>query len=81
MSKKVFRFALCALLFAFSFPAHAQQPKRIPRIGILAIVPAPQHDAFQQGLRDLGYVEGENIIIERRYAMGIVTSFPRLQPS
>ena len=78
MSKKVFRFVLCALLFALSFPAHAQQPKKIPRIGIIAIVPAPHHDAFQQGLRDLGYIEGENIVIERRYAMGTRDKIPEI---
>jgi putative tryptophan/tyrosine transport system substrate-binding protein len=78
MSKKVFRFVLCALLFALSFPAHAQQPKKIPRIGIIAIVPAPHHDAFQQGLRDLGYIEGENIVIERRYAMGNRDKIPEI---
>jgi putative ABC transport system substrate-binding protein len=62
-----------AIVLTFVFGgvvAQAQQPKKIFRIGILAMVPAPHHDAFQQGLRDLGYMEGENIVIERRYAMG-----------
>jgi putative ABC transport system substrate-binding protein len=70
MSKKICCMTLSALLFALCSSAEAQQPKKIPRIGILATVPAPHHDAFQQGLRDLGYIEGENIVIERRYAMG-----------
>jgi putative tryptophan/tyrosine transport system substrate-binding protein len=78
MSKKVLRFALFTLLYALSFPAHAQQPKKIPRIGVLAMVPAPHHDAFQQGLRDLGYTEGENIVIERRYAMGNLDKLPEI---
>jgi putative ABC transport system substrate-binding protein len=63
------------LLAAFSL-AEVQQPKKIPRIGVLAMVPAPHLDAFQQGLRDLGYEEGKNIMIERRYAMGDREKFP-----
>jgi putative tryptophan/tyrosine transport system substrate-binding protein len=66
------------MLLVLSFPAHAQQPKKIPRIGVLAMVPAPHHDAFQQGLRDLGYMEGENIVIERRYAMGNRDKLPEI---
>jgi putative tryptophan/tyrosine transport system substrate-binding protein len=58
--------------------AEAQQPAKVSRIGMLADVPAPQHDAFQQGLRDLGYVEGENIVIERRYAKGDRERIPEL---
>jgi putative ABC transport system substrate-binding protein len=70
-SKKLkFGLLVGVMLLALSFPARAQQPKKIPRIGILAMVPAPHHDAFQQALRDLGYIDGENIVIERRYAMG-----------
>jgi putative ABC transport system substrate-binding protein len=63
---------LCALFLACSFPAQAQQPKKVPRIGVLisasAAATAPFIDAFQQGLRELGYVEGKNIAIERRFA-------------
>ena len=70
-------FALCsvalgALLLALSFPAEAQQSGKIPRIGLLisasAAATAPFIDALQQGLRELGYVEGKNIAIERRFA-------------
>jgi len=53
-------------------PTHAQQAKKIPRIGFLnALFPTTSPariEAFRQGLRDAGYVEGENIIIEYRYA-------------
>src|SRR5437867_2842650 len=49
--------------------AQAQQTKKVPRIGYLAGDPqAPSHEAFRQGLRDLGYVEGQSILIEWRYA-------------
>jgi putative ABC transport system substrate-binding protein len=56
------------------FGAIAQQPKKIPRIGYLSTA-APATDAiwlaaFEQGLRDLGYIEGTNLLIERRHASG-----------
>jgi putative ABC transport system substrate-binding protein len=69
MSHKIFSLALLALLFALSAPAGAQQPKKVPRIGYLGGVPpysAGSAAAFRQGLRDLGYVEGKNIVIEWR---------------
>src|ERR1043166_918412 len=62
---------LCAALVALSVPAAAQpQVKKIPKIGWLAFssesaLPA-RYEAFRQGLRDLGYIEGQNIIIVRR---------------
>jgi putative tryptophan/tyrosine transport system substrate-binding protein len=62
-----------AILFNASF-AEAQQTKKVPRIGFLTGASAPsvaaRLDAFRQGLRDLGYVEGKNIVIEYRYAEG-----------
>jgi putative tryptophan/tyrosine transport system substrate-binding protein len=70
MKRKITVFALCAMLFALCASAEAQQAK-IPRIGILSTrSPGPLDifDAFHQGLRDLGYVEGKNIIIEYRFA-------------
>ena len=53
-----------------SIPSHAQQPTRMPRIGFVATGPGgaqPGVEAFRQGLRALGYVEGENIKIEMRW--------------
>jgi putative tryptophan/tyrosine transport system substrate-binding protein len=71
------KFALLvgAVLFALCVPASAQQAKKVPRIGFLsavssASIPRNRIEAFQQGLRELGYVEGKNIIIEYRYADG-----------
>jgi putative ABC transport system substrate-binding protein len=82
MSHKVFGFALSAMLFALSLSAHAQQPKKIPRIGVLAGGSAPsvaaRVEAFRRGLRDLGYVEGKNIIIDYRYADGKSDRLPAL---
>jgi ABC-type uncharacterized transport system substrate-binding protein len=61
---------LCALLFALCTSAPAQQPTKIPRLGYLAARSGPglNDQAFQHGLRELGYVEGQNILIERRWA-------------
>jgi len=62
------------LLSALSFSAEAQQPKKVPRIGFL-LAPSRSSaseyvEAFREGLRELGYVEGQNIVIEYRYAEG-----------
>jgi putative ABC transport system substrate-binding protein len=74
MKNKITTLALSALLFAFSSPAEAQQPKKVPRIGLLAgVYPASMSariEALRQGLRERGYVEGKNIVIEYRYAEG-----------
>lgn len=71
-------------ILASSYLAEAQQTtKTMPRIGFISSSGAPgtpSHlfDAFQQGLRDLGYVEGQNILIERRYAEGRLDRMPAL---
>ncbi|HET8562868.1 MAG TPA: ABC transporter substrate-binding protein [Candidatus Binatia bacterium] len=82
MRKKVFCLALSAMLLALSIPTQAQQPTKIPRIGSLyAVSPSSVSDrteAFRQGLRDLGYVEGKNIILEWRYAEGKLDRLPTL---
>jgi len=66
--------ALCTVLFALCVSAHAQQPTKIPQIGLLFTATpsaaAARIEAFRQGLRELGYVEGKNILIEQRYAEG-----------
>jgi putative ABC transport system substrate-binding protein len=74
--------ALAALLSVISFPAEAQQPARIHRIGILiavsgSVFPA-RVEALRQRLRELGYVEGKNIVIEYRYAEGKGERLPDL---
>lgn len=53
--------------------AEAQQPKKIPRIGYLRFIEVPIYDAaFRQGLKELGYVEGQNIHVEYRFAGGSI---------
>jgi putative tryptophan/tyrosine transport system substrate-binding protein len=80
-----FLFFFCAVLFALSFPAQAQQSTgKVPRIGFLTTASAsdPQTtlrlDAFRQGLRDLGYVEGKTVNIDYRYADGKPERLPEL---
>jgi ABC-type uncharacterized transport system substrate-binding protein len=79
--RKTFCFALCALLVALGLSAEAQQPK-LPRIGFLfgasPSANAGRIEAFRQGLRELGYVEGKNIAIEYRYADGKSERIPDL---
>jgi putative ABC transport system substrate-binding protein len=72
-----------ALTFAFGGAvAHAQQPKKVPRIGFLNATPASsiaaRIKAFREGLRELGYVEGQNITIEYRYVEGKPDQLPAL---
>src|SRR5437660_10749513 len=82
MNEKIFALSLGALLFVLSFPAQAQQPKKVARIGFLAGTAASieknRIEAFRQGLRELGYVEGKNIVIEWRWAEGKFDRLPDL---
>ena len=82
MKKKITVLTLCAMLFALSSSAAAQQPKSVPRIGYLSVL-SPSSDftrieAFRQGLRELGYVEGQSVAIESRYAEGKLDRLPDL---
>jgi ABC-type uncharacterized transport system substrate-binding protein len=74
MTNKIIFLALCSLLLAPCCAVDAQQPTKVPRIGYLAGTSASgiasRIEAFRQGLRELGYVEGKNIVIEYRYAEG-----------
>ena len=68
--------AQCALLLALCSSAGAQQLAKVPRIGFLSASTLTD-PAFLGGLRDLGYVEGKNIVIEHRYAEGKLGSASR----
>jgi putative ABC transport system substrate-binding protein len=63
-------------LLAVPLAIQAQPPDKVPRVGVLWIAPqavvAPLHEGFRQGLRDLGYAEGQTIVIEARFADGRV---------
>jgi putative ABC transport system substrate-binding protein len=71
---------LATLLLAHLQLAEAQQPKKVPRIGWLAFGPAKadRRQPFIEALRALGWIEGKNIIIERRYANESYTQLPEI---
>ena len=81
MRRTLTSLALGAMLFALGFPAEAQQPKKVYRIGYLsgsdAATDAPRFEGIQLALRELGYVEGQNIVIEYRYADGKLDQLPQ----
>jgi putative ABC transport system substrate-binding protein len=82
MKNKIITLALSAMLFALCLPAWAQQTKKVTRIGYLSNTdPAREStgsEAIRLALRGLGYIEGENITIEYRYAEGKQDRYPEL---
>ena len=78
---KAVGFAYCAMLLALCSPAGAQQPIKSAKLGLLSFTAPPPPSTltpFDEILRQLGYVEGQNITIERRYASGQLDRFPEL---
>jgi putative tryptophan/tyrosine transport system substrate-binding protein len=82
MRAKILAYALTALILTTIHLANAQQPKKVTRIGFLIAssraVNAAREEAFLQGLRDLGYLEGKNIVIEWLTAEGKLDRLPAL---
>jgi putative ABC transport system substrate-binding protein len=80
--KKVLPIAVVTFILASFHLAEAQQPKKVPRIGFLSAATRTGYqyltDAFLQGLREVGYVEGQNIVIEYRWADGNFERLPEL---
>ena len=72
---------VAVILLAIAVVAEAQQPKKVPRIGVVVsggpVLPSTI-ETFRQGLRDLGYVEGQNLLIEYRYGEGKLDRMPGL---
>ena len=71
---------LATFLLATLSPAEAQQPKKVPRVGFLSVRAGieSREETFRQGLRELGYMEGQNMIIEWRFAKGKADRIPEL---
>jgi putative tryptophan/tyrosine transport system substrate-binding protein len=82
MKRKITVITLCAMLFALCLSAEAQQPKKVPRLGYLsprdAATESTRSEAIRLALRQLGYIEGQNIATEYRYVEGKVDQFPEL---
>jgi putative ABC transport system substrate-binding protein len=82
MRNKITRRAFCSMLLALPFPARAQQPKKIPRIGYLSqgdpATESARAEAIRLALRERGHIEGQNIAIEYRYAEGQPGRYPEL---
>ena len=84
-SKRVFVFGVCTVLFALCAAAEAQQPGKMTRVGFLGTGPAPTPATpyaplreFRQGLDELGYVDGRDVVIETRWAGGRIDQLPAL---
>ena len=81
MIGKIFVWLLAIVLLG-TVSAEAQQPKKVPRLGYLSSVDATREstraEAIRLALRALGYIEGQNIAIEYRYAQGNRDRFPEL---
>ena len=82
MRKTFTAFALGALLLALGFPAQAQQPTKVSKIAVLVsgtqAANTARDEALRQGLRDFGYEEAKNIVLEYRFAEGKTDRLPQL---
>ena len=79
MSKKIILMMLTTAMLAIANSVEAQQPAKVPRIGILSSgSQSDRMDAFRQRLRELGYIEGQNIVIEERRTKGGPGDLPAL---
>jgi putative ABC transport system substrate-binding protein len=80
MIRRIFVCLLATVFLPTVFLAEAQQPKKVPRIGFLCAMSGPSHhtEGFLQGLRERGYVEGQNIKIEYRFTKGKTDPFREL---
>jgi putative tryptophan/tyrosine transport system substrate-binding protein len=82
MKKKITVLVLSTMLFALSYSASAQQPKKVSRIGYLSAqepaLESTRSEAIRRTLREFGYIDGQNIAFEYRYAEGKIDRFPEL---
>jgi putative tryptophan/tyrosine transport system substrate-binding protein len=82
MNKKAVTILVAPLILTFAFNVAAQQPVKVPRIGFLGATSpstnAARIEAFRQGLRELGYVDGKDVVVEYRWAEGKTERLPEL---
>jgi putative ABC transport system substrate-binding protein len=78
MDRRAFIRTQAAWLAGLGLPAAAKRSERVPRMALLLLAPTPTEQAFREGLADLGYVEGRNVIVERRSAEGDPSRLPSL---
>jgi putative tryptophan/tyrosine transport system substrate-binding protein len=83
MKKRIFVLVFSILILVSPHRADAQEPAKVPRIGYVSGTgdpsnPGPYVEALRQGLRDLGYIDGKNIVIEYRGAEGKLDRVPSL---
>ena len=78
VDRRTFIGTLAGGIFASPFVTFAQQPTKLPRIGILGSEVGAHWEGFRQGMRDLGYVDGRNFTIEARWAEGRTDRYPAL---
>ena len=78
ISRRAFVASLGGDLLAAPLAAEGQQAGKVPRMGFLGVFAGPNFDAFRQALRELGWVEGQNIVIDHRSAEGRLDRMPDL---
>ena len=81
-NSRLLAFSVFAISFAFCAISQAQQPRKVPTIGYLSVL-SPSSDsarigAFRQSLAELGYVDGQTVTIQPRYAEGKLNQLPKL---
>jgi putative tryptophan/tyrosine transport system substrate-binding protein len=78
IDRRTFIGMLAGGLLASPFTTFAQQPTKLPRIGVLGNEDAPPWEGFRRGLRDLGYIDGRNVTMEWRWSEGRTDRLPAL---
>jgi putative ABC transport system substrate-binding protein len=78
MKRRTFLALVPGSLLAAPLAVEARPAGKVPRIGILGSTPTPSWEAFRQALRELGYVEGRNIVVEHRWLEGAVDRAPAI---
>src|SRR5512139_2098298 len=78
MDRRTFVYASALALLGVPLHAAAQRAGRVPRIGFLTPGPNPREPAFWDGMRQLGYVDGKTIVVDRRSAEGDFARLPAL---